>query len=492
MKQKTTRHVPQRGMPNMLNRAQQLLKRVAMSLLGFIASVLVVLRFVLSLPLRLLTTANYDEIEPLLDYSDEDHEFHQLVRMGRMVYHNSPPTERFSAERDMVLMFKESTWRLPPSLTVDGVLTRALEFPRVHNSSKSNSISESEIRRRFPVEVPSVQLAVERYTGRESEAKQQIDALLGEAFHAAKGLVGLTLAKPRWFSNSILIVQITSFIVVLASLALAVAAVIGFVPFETTRFGNILIFVAGGYVILCLLAGTATTLRGFVSIEHGARLQPYVTSLAGLRKRVSLAVQELRWMRESTMQYLVQESVLPWLDSLWTTEEKDVSVESANRMSLPDEVVIVRAERELVQSHLPKPQMKKQTIVFLCHGSEDKESVRELSRRLRQAGIKTWLDEEALLPGQDWAREIRLALREATVVVVCLSSTSVSKRGFVHKEIRLALDIADELPEDRVFIIPVKLEECIVPERLQKWHWVDLWKEGGFERLLLSIRAQHP
>jgi hypothetical protein len=40
--------------------------------------------------------------------------------------------------------------------------------------------------------------------------------------------------------------------------------------------------------------------------------------------------------------------------------------------------------------------------VFLCHSSEDKAAVRELENRLRQDGIETWLDENRLLPGEEW------------------------------------------------------------------------------------------
>jgi hypothetical protein len=40
--------------------------------------------------------------------------------------------------------------------------------------------------------------------------------------------------------------------------------------------------------------------------------------------------------------------------------------------------------------------------VFLCHSSGDKQAVRDLYRRLRGDGLDPWLDEENLLPGQNW------------------------------------------------------------------------------------------
>jgi hypothetical protein len=54
----------------------------------------------------------------------------------------------------------------------------------------------------------------------------------------------------------------------------------------------------------------------------------------------------------------------------------------------------------------------------------------------------------------------------------------------------VALDVADTQPDGSVFLIPLRLEECEVPERLRRWHWVDLFEERGYERLVkaLSVR----
>lgn len=125
--------------------------------------------------------------------------------------------------------------------------------------------------------------------------------------------------------------------------------------------------------------------------------------------------------------------------------------------------------------------------VFLCHSKDDKPMVRELYRRLVASGFEAWLDEEKLLPGQDWDLEIRKAVRESDAVVVCLSNSSTTKAGYVQKEIRFALDVADEQPEGAVFLIPARLEDCKVPMRLSKWQWVDLFYSKGYERLESSL-----
>jgi hypothetical protein len=128
--------------------------------------------------------------------------------------------------------------------------------------------------------------------------------------------------------------------------------------------------------------------------------------------------------------------------------------------------------------------------VFLCHGSEDKPTVREIYSRLRGDGIDPWLDEIDILPGQDWDEEIRRAVRQSDVILVCISSSSASKSGYVQKEIRFALDLADEKPNRTIFIIPVKLEECDIPQALIRWQAVSYFKEDGYAKIVRALRTR--
>jgi len=128
--------------------------------------------------------------------------------------------------------------------------------------------------------------------------------------------------------------------------------------------------------------------------------------------------------------------------------------------------------------------------VFLCHSHGDKEFVRDLYVKLLAEGFDPWLDQEKLLPGQDWQYEIARAVRKSDVVAVCMSLSSVSKEGFLQKEIKSALDVADEKPEGTIFIIPARIEECTIPDRLRRWHWVDLFHKGGYEKLVKALHAR--
>lgn len=114
------------------------------------------------------------------------------------------------------------------------------------------------------------------------------------------------------------------------------------------------------------------------------------------------------------------------------------------------------------------------------------------NRLKKEAWLDPWIDKEKILAGQDWDAEIRRAVKASDIIIVCLSKSSATKEGYVQKEIRLALDIADEKPDGTIFIIPLKLQKCDVPERLNKWQWIDYYddEESALNWLLYSLNVR--
>lgn len=139
--------------------------------------------------------------------------------------------------------------------------------------------------------------------------------------------------------------------------------------------------------------------------------------------------------------------------------------------------------------------MKRPLRVFLCHASQDKTAVRELFTALQGEGwIDPWLDKAKILPGQDWELVIEKAVDASDVVIVCLSSQSVTKEGFVQREIRYAYDIALEKPEGTIFLIPLRLDDCIVPRKLKSLHWVDYFgaeKDEAYSNLVEALKLRY-
>ena len=122
---------------------------------------------------------------------------------------------------------------------------------------------------------------------------------------------------------------------------------------------------------------------------------------------------------------------------------------------------------------------------------EDKRAVIELNAKLRDNGFDPWLDKEKLLPGQEWEQEILTALKSTDAIIICLSGASLNKEGFVQKEIRYALQVADEKPPGTIFLIPLRLEQCELPGALRRWQSADVFEaEKDFDLLLSALRLR--
>ena len=108
--------------------------------------------------------------------------------------------------------------------------------------------------------------------------------------------------------------------------------------------------------------------------------------------------------------------------------------------------------------------------MFLAHSSQDKPQARDFYELLTLDGFSTWFDEENLVPGQNWRAEISTAVSSTDAVVILLSESSTTRAGYLHKEISLALDLAEEQPERSIFIVPVVFGSAALPDRLKHLH----------------------
>jgi EAL domain-containing protein (putative c-di-GMP-specific phosphodiesterase class I) len=144
-------------------------------------------------------------------------------------------------------------------------------------------------------------------------------------------------------------------------------------------------------------------------------------------------------------------------------------------------------ERQMTQLTAYEAGAPRPLRVFLCHPSDDRPTVRQLYQRLRAAGLEAWLDEANLVSGQHRDYEITKALCSADVVIVCLSRGSVKRSGDVPAGMKFALDLADEQPEGTIFLLPLKLEECEIPERLHRWQWINYFAKDGYLQLMRAL-----
>lgn len=139
------------------------------------------------------------------------------------------------------------------------------------------------------------------------------------------------------------------------------------------------------------------------------------------------------------------------------------------------------------------PEQQRPLKVFLCHAHVDKDAAKQLYDRLIRDGVDAWLDKEKLLGGANWEFEIRKAVRECDIFLVCVSeqfTQRLRRKNFAQTEVGIALNEAELKPKEQIYIVPVRLENCAVPKSLQRWHWVDLFESDGYERLIRSLNKR--
>ncbi|MCP4112349.1 MAG: TIR domain-containing protein [Desulfobacteraceae bacterium] len=114
--------------------------------------------------------------------------------------------------------------------------------------------------------------------------------------------------------------------------------------------------------------------------------------------------------------------------------------------------------------------------VFICYAKEDWEIAKKIYDDLKRPNIKPWIAKEDINPGEYWKNAIRQAIKGSSYFLALLSENSISKRGYVQRELKIAFDMLGELPNYETYIIPVRINECNpVDEKLKEIQWVNLY-----------------
>jgi hypothetical protein len=132
--------------------------------------------------------------------------------------------------------------------------------------------------------------------------------------------------------------------------------------------------------------------------------------------------------------------------------------------------------------------------VFIAYVEEDLSFAKKLYRVFEESGFRPWLDKKRLMPGQNWPRAIETAIHTSDFFVACFSRRATSKRGSFHSELRYALFCAAKVPLDEIFLIPLRLDDCLLPNRISKQiQYLDLFPDwnAGLGRLVAVIKAQN-
>ncbi|MBD3343052.1 MAG: TIR domain-containing protein [Candidatus Lokiarchaeota archaeon] len=129
----------------------------------------------------------------------------------------------------------------------------------------------------------------------------------------------------------------------------------------------------------------------------------------------------------------------------------------------------------------------KKPKIFLSYAHEDTGMAKRIYQDLKRYGLDVWIDCESLLPGQNWKITIEKAIKESHYYLLLLSSHSMTKRGFIQKEMRIAYEMLEQCSEDDIYLIPIRLDDCEPSLKLSDIHYIDLFPESEYQSGLKKI-----
>jgi hypothetical protein len=143
-----------------------------------------------------------------------------------------------------------------------------------------------------------------------------------------------------------------------------------------------------------------------------------------------------------------------------------------------------------------------QRHAFISYVRENKDVIDRLATNLRALGVKVWLDRDDIVPGMDWKLAIRKAIQDGVFFIACFSKElNERSEAFMHGELRLAIDRLRNMPKDRVWFIPIIVNETEIPshsisdhEILSDIHAVKLYDnwDNGIKTIFASNETGRP
>jgi division/cell wall cluster transcriptional repressor MraZ len=109
--------------------------------------------------------------------------------------------------------------------------------------------------------------------------------------------------------------------------------------------------------------------------------------------------------------------------------------------------------------------------LFVSYSSKDKEYVGRIISSLEEKGSELWVDYNELLPGDSLIASIQNAISKSPWFIVVLSENSIDSE-WCKKELYQALN--EEIDRKEVFVIPVVIDDCRIPNFIKDKVYADL------------------
>jgi small GTP-binding protein len=127
--------------------------------------------------------------------------------------------------------------------------------------------------------------------------------------------------------------------------------------------------------------------------------------------------------------------------------------------------------------------------VFISHSSKDKPVIRKLAKRLKIDGLRVWLDEWVIQPGDMIGLKIEQGLEQSRTLILAMSKAAFQSEWVTLE--RHTMMFRDPTNKDRRFI-PLLIEDCTVPDIIAQFAYID-WREKvekTYVKLLSACRGE--
>jgi threonine dehydratase len=123
--------------------------------------------------------------------------------------------------------------------------------------------------------------------------------------------------------------------------------------------------------------------------------------------------------------------------------------------------------------------------IFISYSRVDRAVVEKVVKKL-VVRHDVWVDFLSLKAGERWEDTIRHQISSNDKVVVFLSQQALAKRGYFQSELRQVNRVSDMFPDNRIFVVPVLLDEFALHDSLERFHAIELHNRP-FTRFLKDL-----
>ncbi|MCP4112140.1 MAG: toll/interleukin-1 receptor domain-containing protein [Desulfobacteraceae bacterium] len=130
--------------------------------------------------------------------------------------------------------------------------------------------------------------------------------------------------------------------------------------------------------------------------------------------------------------------------------------------------------------------------VFISCAEDDILTANKIYADLQKQDIVPWVAHKDVNVGEKTEFAVRRAIKDSDYFLAMLSASSVNERGMFQKELKQAFNILAEFPQDDIFIVPVRLDDCNTNnEALSELHIIDMHKtpwKSGLEKIMKALQ----